>query len=49
MAGSLKRGSPDLGEDLVIMRALRDMNKPKFIYEDVPLFEGLITDLFPGL
>ena len=49
MAGSLKRGSPDLSEDVVLMRALRDMNLPKFIYEDVPLFRGLITDLFPGL
>ncbi|KAH6585240.1 hypothetical protein BASA61_006968 [Batrachochytrium salamandrivorans] len=49
MAGSLKRGSPDLSEDVVLMRALRDMNLPKFVFEDVPLFLGLISDLFPGL
>lgn len=49
MAGSLKRGSPDLEEDVVLMRALRDMNLPKFVFEDVPLFLGLIGDLFPGL
>ncbi|XP_073442216.1 dynein axonemal heavy chain 10 [Dendrobates tinctorius] len=49
MAGELKRGSPDLSEDVVLMRALRDMNLPKFVFEDVPLFFGLISDLFPGL
>uniref|UniRef100_A0A8C0KP17 Dynein axonemal heavy chain 10 n=1 Tax=Canis lupus dingo TaxID=286419 RepID=A0A8C0KP17_CANLU len=49
MAGELKRGSSDLREDVVLMRALRDMNLPKFVFEDVPLFLGLISDLFPGL
>ncbi|TKS80370.1 Dynein heavy chain 10, axonemal [Collichthys lucidus] len=49
MAGELKRGSPDLSEDVVLMRALRDINLPKFVFEDVPLFLGLISDLFPGL
>jgi len=49
MAGELKRSSQDLAEDVVLMRALRDMNLPKFVYEDVPLFTGLIGDLFPGL
>jgi dynein heavy chain len=49
MAGQLKRSYSDLPEDIVLMRALRDMNMPKFVFEDVPLFAGLIADLFPGL
>lgn len=48
MAGALKRGAPGMSEQLVLMRALRDMNLPKFVYDDVPLFLGLINDLFPG-
>merc|ERR1719326_2789569 len=49
MAGDLKRASADLPEDVVLMRALRDMNMPKFVKADVPLFQGLLGDLFPGL
>ncbi|XP_012151823.2 dynein heavy chain at 89D [Megachile rotundata] len=49
MAGQLKRTSGDLPENVVLMRALRDMNLPKFIFDDVPLFLGLIADLFPDL
>lgn len=40
---------PDAPEAVVLMRVLRDMNFPKFIFEDVPLFLGLIKDLFPGV
>jgi len=31
MAGSLKRGNPDIQEDIVLIRALRDSNLPKFL------------------
>uniref|UniRef100_A0A0G4IFQ9 AAA+ ATPase domain-containing protein n=1 Tax=Chromera velia CCMP2878 TaxID=1169474 RepID=A0A0G4IFQ9_9ALVE len=49
MAGSLKRGAVGLSEEIVLMRALRDMNMPKFVKQDVGLFQGLLSDLFPGL
>jgi dynein heavy chain len=49
MAGALKREASDVAEELTLMRALRDMNMPKFVYEDVPLFLGLIKDLFPNM
>lgn len=31
------------------MRALRDFNLPKIVTGDVPIFLGLISDLFPLL
>lgn len=31
------------------MRAIRDMNIPKFVSEDVPLFNALFNDLFPNI
>ena len=36
IAGSLKRAYLELREDIVLMRALRDANMPKFVFEDVP-------------
>ncbi|KAB1266021.1 Dynein heavy chain 17; axonemal [Camelus dromedarius] len=49
VAGSLKRGDPSRAEDQVLMRALRDFNIPKIITDDLPVFMGLIGDLFPAL
>uniref|UniRef100_A0A8C9XQ20 Dynein axonemal heavy chain 17 n=1 Tax=Sander lucioperca TaxID=283035 RepID=A0A8C9XQ20_SANLU len=49
VAGSLKRGDPSRAEDQVLMRALRDFNIPKIVTDDMPVFMGLIGDLFPAL
>ncbi|XP_072318696.1 dynein axonemal heavy chain 6 [Eucyclogobius newberryi] len=49
MAGSLKRSNPHLSEDVVLIRALRDSNLPKFLTDDSVLFGGILSDLFPGV
>ena len=49
VAGSLKRGDRGRPEDQVLMRALRDFNIPKIVTDDMPVFMGLIGDLFPAL
>lgn len=36
-------------ETQILMRAIRDMNIPKFVSEDVPLFNALFSDLFPNI
>ena len=49
MAGTLRRADPDMSEDKVLMRALRDFNLPKITVEDMGIFLNLIADLFPAL
>lgn len=38
MAGTLKRENPTLNENVVLIRAMRDSNIPKFLADDLPLF-----------
>ena len=49
MAGSLKRANPHLSEDVVLIRAFKDSNLPKFLIDDINLFMAIISDLFPGV
>lgn len=36
-------------EAYILIHSLRDANLPKFLAEDVPLFESILDDLFPGI
>ncbi|MGH0142467.1 UNVERIFIED_CONTAM: hypothetical protein FKN15_039347 [Acipenser sinensis] len=49
VAGSLKRGDPGRPEDQVLMRALLDFSFSKIVMNEMPVFMGLIIDLFPAL
>lgn len=49
MAGDLKRSQPDVSENLTLIVACNDSNIPKFVAEDIPLFRGIMQDLFPGI
>ena len=49
VAGGFKRAEPNLLEQALLMRALRDFNIPKIVADDLDIFFGLLGDLFPGI
>lgn len=48
-SASLRRLYADLPEPEIVLRAIVDVNLPKFLEQDISLFIGIYMDLFPGV
>jgi dynein heavy chain len=48
-AGQLKRALPGWQEPQLILKAIGEVNLAKFLAQDMPLFQGIISDLFPNV
>ena len=47
--GNQRQILQDWPEDFICLKALKDVKCPKFTSNDIPLFNGITSDLFPGV
>ena len=45
-AGNLRRKDPDMNEASTVLTAVNQINRPKFLVDDLALYSGIIGDLF---
>ncbi|XP_037045747.1 dynein heavy chain 2, axonemal [Bradysia coprophila] len=48
-AGSKRRQFPNENEERIVYLAMKDMNIAKLTADDLPLFNGIMCDIFPGV
>eukprot|EP00051_Salpingoeca_urceolata_P021740 m.344195 g.344195 ORF g.344195 m.344195 type:complete len:1098 (-) comp19853_c0_seq7:121-3414(-) len=48
-AGRKRQGMPNMPQEEILVLAMKDMNVAKMTAADLPLFLGIMSDLFPGV
>lgn len=48
-AGRKKRANPGMQDEELLLLSMNDMNLAKLTSADLPLFRGIVSDLFPGV
>ncbi|XP_053403793.1 dynein axonemal heavy chain 2-like isoform X2 [Mercenaria mercenaria] len=48
-AGRKKRSNPNMSDEELLLLSMKDMNIAKLTSVDLPLFNGIMSDLFPGI